>query len=75
MSPAKITAGKEKLNLGVKRIPFGVYAMVYTQTSNSIKSRSVPSVAFNPSYNDGGQFFISLYTEKRCTCTYGNSFL
>ena len=47
----------------IKRIPFGVYAMVYTSKSNSMKSRSVPGIALKPSNNDGGQCFMSLYTE------------
>ena len=48
LSPATIVEGKEKLNLGVKIIPFGYYAMVSTGTSNSMKSRSVPHIAFKP---------------------------
>ena len=51
--------------LGVKRIPFGAYDMVYIGTSNSMKIRSVPDVALKPSKNDSGQYFMSLYTGKR----------
>ena len=51
--PATIVEGKEKLNLGVKQIPFGAYNMVYTGTINSIKIRSVPGVSLNSSKNDG----------------------
>ena len=39
--------------------------MVYTGTSNNMKSRSVPGIALKPSNNDGGQYFMSLYTGKR----------
>ena len=49
----------------MKGIPFGEYTMVYTGTSNSIKSRSVPGIALKPSNNECGQYFISLYTGKR----------
>ena len=65
MSPATIVEGKEKLNLGVKRIPFEVYPMVYTGTSYSMKSMSVPGFAVKPSKNGGGKCFMPLYTGKR----------
>ena len=65
LSPTTIVERKEKLNLGVKRIPFREYAMVYTGTKNSMKSRCVPVVALKPSKNDGVQYFMSLYTGKR----------
>ena len=39
--------------------------MVYTGTSNVMKSRSVPGVALKPSNNDGGQYFMWLYTRKK----------
>ena len=60
LSPATIVEGKEKLNLGVKRIPFGACAMVYTGTSKSMKSRSVPRVSLKPSNNYCGQYFMLL---------------
>ena len=39
--------------------------MVFTGTRNSMKSMSVPGVALKPSNNEGGQYFMSLYTGKR----------
>ena len=39
--------------------------MVYTVKINSMKSRSVPLVTLKTSYNDGGQYFMSLYTGMR----------
>ena len=39
--------------------------MVYTVTSNSMESRSVPGVNLKPLNNDGGQYFMSLYTGMR----------
>ena len=65
LSPATIVEGKEKLNLGVKKIPFGAYAMVYTGTINIMNSRSASGVYLKPSNNDGGQYSISVYTAKR----------
>ena len=65
LSPATIVEGKEKLNMGVKRIPFGAYSMVCTGTSNIMKIRSVPGIALKPSNNDGGQYFMFLYSGKR----------
>ena len=65
MSPATIVEGREKLNLGVKKIRFGAYAMVYTGTRNGMKSRSLPVVALNTSNNDGGKYFMTHYTGKR----------
>ena len=65
MSPATIVEGKEKLKLGVKQIPFGEYDMVYSGTRNSMKSRSVHGVALKTSKNDGGKYFMAMYTGKR----------
>ena len=60
-----IVEGKENFNFGVKRIPYGAYAMVYVETRNDMKARSVPGIALKPSNNDGGQYFMPLYTGKR----------
>lgn len=46
-------------------IPFGSYALVYTQTSNDMKCRAVPGVALRPSNSTGGHYFMSLYSSKR----------
>ena len=45
-------------------IVFGAYALVYTGTSNSMKSRAVPAIALRRSNNAGGHYFTSLHTGK-----------
>ena len=57
--------GKQKLDFGDKRIEFGVYAMVYMGTKGNMKKRSVPAIALKASNEEGGYFFMSLYTGKR----------
>ena len=37
MVPAMLVEGKQKLDLGKKRIEFGAYAMLYVGTHNNIK--------------------------------------
>ena len=39
--------------------------MVYTGTSNNIKSISVPLNSLKPSNNNGVEYFMSLYTGER----------
>ena len=38
--------------------------MVYTGTTNKLKRRIIPSFDLRESYEDGRQFFMSLYTRK-----------
>ena len=64
MSPATIVLGHEKPDMTVKRIPFGGYALTYTQTSNDMKARGTPGIALSESNQKGGQYFMSLYTGK-----------
>ena len=65
MSPAAMVDGKNKLDMGMKMLEFGSYAMVYVGTKNNTKQRSVPAIALLPSNNAGGFFFMSLYTGKK----------
>ena len=65
LSPASIVLGHSKPDMSIKRIPFGSYALVYTQTSNDMKSRSVPSIALSEANEKGGHFFMSLYTGQK----------
>ena len=65
MSPATIVLGHAKPNMKTKRIPFGSYAMCYTQTSNDMKTRAVPGVALSEANEKGGQYFMNLHTGKR----------
>ena len=64
MSPSTIVEGKTKVDLGIRRIHFGSYAMVCIGTQNNMKGRSIPAIALKPSNNARGQFIMSLYTEK-----------
>jgi hypothetical protein len=49
MSPSMIVLGKGLPDMKHKRISFGSYAMVYIGTTNTMKRRSVPSIALNES--------------------------
>ena len=65
LSPSTIVEGKAKLDLARKMITFGSYALVYTGTSNTMKSRAVPGIALRRSNSAGGHYFMSLHTGKR----------
>ena len=65
MSPAAIVIGKHNPDMSRKRINFGAYAMVHIGTTNTMKRRSVPSIALRESNENGGYFFMSLHTGKR----------
>ena len=60
-----LVEGRQKLDLGQKRIEFGAYALVYVGKSNDMKKRSVPSIALKSSNDVGGYYFMSLYTGKK----------
>ena len=49
LSPSTIVEGKSKLDLKRKIITFGTYALIYTTTSNNMKSRAVPGIALRRS--------------------------
>ena len=42
MSPSMMVEGKIKIDMGLKMIEFGDYAMVYVGVKNTTKIRSVP---------------------------------
>jgi hypothetical protein len=65
LSPANIVLGRPNTDFTKPKISFGSYAFVYTGTTNTMKSRSVPGIALGPSNESGGYFFMSLYTRKR----------
>ena len=65
MSPASIVLGHQKPDMNIKRLPFGAYAMAYTQTSNNMQTRSVPGIALSEANEKGRQFFMSLYTGEK----------
>ena len=64
MSPAAIVIGKHSPDMSKKRISFGSYAMAYIGTKNSMKRRSVPSIALRESNENGGYYFMSLHTGR-----------
>lgn len=51
--------------MSIKRIPFGAYALVYIQTSNDMKARSVPAIALSEPNQKGGHYFMSLHIGKK----------
>jgi len=65
MSPAMIVEGKNNPDMNNKRISFGSHAMVFVGSDNSMKRRSVPAIALDPSNNHGGHYFMNLYTGKK----------
>ena len=65
LSPTTIVEGKSKFDLIRAMIPFGLYALVYEVTTNTMKPRSVPAIALKRSNNVGGHYFMSLYSGKR----------
>ena len=65
LSPSTIVEGKSKLDLKRKIITFGTYALIYTTTSNNMKSRAVPGIALRRSNSAGGHYFMSLHSGKR----------
>ena len=54
ISPATIVEGKTKLDFSKPIIAFGSYAIVYTQTSNAMKTRAAPSIVLRISNTAGG---------------------
>jgi len=65
MSPSSIVEGKPKLDMNIKKIVYGTYAMVFIGTKNNMARRSVPAIALYASNLHGGHYFMSLYTGKR----------
>ena len=48
----------------MKIIVFRSYFMVFTGTTSTSKKKSIPSIVLRESNEDGGQFFMLLYTGK-----------
>ena len=57
--------GGRNLDFGKNRIEFGAYTMVYVGTHKNMKKRIIPEVVLKVSNEDGGYFFMSLYSVKR----------
>ena len=47
ISPSMIVEGKPNPGFNIEIIVFGSYALVYTNTSNYINRRSIPSISLN----------------------------
>eukprot|EP00957_Ditylum_brightwellii_P002795 215106-Ditylum_brightwellii.AAC.1 len=62
MSLAAIVLGRHNPDIGRKTIHFGAYAMVHTKTTNSMKQRSVNTIALRASNSKDGYYFMSLHT-------------
>lgn len=62
MSPAAIIEGKHKPDMSKEWLPFGAFAVVYTSTSNNMKSRGVDAISLSEVGLSGGQYFMSLET-------------
>ena len=65
MSANAVVEGKSKPDFSYLRINFGTYAMVYLETTNNMKHRSIPAIVLNPSNDHGGHYFMSLFTGKQ----------
>ena len=46
-------------------VGFGILYYVYIQTDNTMKLRSLPSIALRPSNDNGGHYLLNLETGKR----------
>ena len=57
MSSVIIVEGKSKPDFVKKMTAFGSYALVYTGTDNTMKRRTIPSIALLPSNNTGELIF------------------
>ena len=65
LGPVEIVEGRNKLDLSQNSLEFGAYAMVYLETKNDMKNRSVPGIALRASNDASGFYFMSLYSVER----------
>ena len=65
LSPRTIVLGQGPLDLKYKTIEFGSFVLLYTQTLNNMKRRSVPCIALNPTNEFGGHNFMSLESGRK----------
>eukprot|EP00957_Ditylum_brightwellii_P028863 2180737-Ditylum_brightwellii.AAC.1 len=64
LSPRNIVAGSPKPDFSKNKFGYGKYAMVYTETRNNMNTRAVPAIALTESNDQGGNYFMSLYTGR-----------
>ena len=65
MSPERIVQEKQTVDMNIKRIFYGSFAMVFISTKNKMSRMIIPAIALNQSNMHGGHYFMSLYTGKR----------
>ena len=68
VSPASIVEGRSKPNMNIARVPFGSYAICYTKTTNTMKSRAIRGIALMESNETGGHYFMNLTSGKKVNC-------
>ena len=56
---------KGKIDMGLKSIEFGAYAMVYVGTTNNMKIRSDQEIALKASHETAELYCVTLYTGDR----------
>ena len=64
MSPGTIVDERGKPRMDIKRISFGSFAYVFTDTDNTMDTRGVPTIASRQSNDNGGHYFMILETGK-----------
>lgn len=58
--PTNVLKGKQNPDAERDRIPFGVYAQVYTGANNTMNPRTIPAIALLESSQLDGMYFMSL---------------
>ena len=62
---SKIVEGIPKVDMGQKKIAFVSYVMFHIGTSNTTKSRCVPTISLKASNYSGGYYFLNILTGKQ----------
>ena len=62
--PSTIVEGKDKPDLGQKKIAYGSYVLAHIGTTNTMKATSVPAIALYSGAN-GTSFFISHWSGRK----------
>ena len=65
MSPASKVEGKSRPDMKYNKVPFGSYALVWVNTTNTMKRRAIPAIALKESNRVGGMYFMSLSSGRR----------
>ena len=56
--------GRNKPDMNIRQINVGSFAYVHTDTSNTMKSRSLSEITLRPANKDGAHYFINLERGK-----------